>query len=48
MRKTEPGMSPFGDYFGMEEQIIEEEYAELRINITPNLHQRRFSSSFME
>lgn len=43
MRKTEPGMSPFWDYIGMEEQIIEEGYAELRINITPNLHQRRGS-----
>ena len=43
MRKTEPGMSPFWDYIGMEEQIIEEGYAELRINITPNLYQRRGS-----
>jgi uncharacterized protein (TIGR00369 family) len=43
MRKTELGMSPFWDYIGMEEQLIEKGYAELRINITPNLHQRRGS-----
>lgn len=43
MKKTEPGMSPFWDHIGMEEQVIEEGYAELRINITPNLHQRRGS-----
>ncbi|WP_066251349.1 PaaI family thioesterase [Neobacillus drentensis] len=41
MRKTEPGMSPFWDYIGMTEEIIEEGYAELRLNITPNLTQRR-------
>jgi uncharacterized protein (TIGR00369 family) len=43
MRKTEPGMSPFWDYIGMKEMKIEEGYAELRIEITPNLHQRRGS-----
>ena len=43
MRKTELGMSPFWDYIGMEEQLIEKGYAELRINITPNLYQRRGS-----
>lgn len=41
MRKTEPGMSPFWDYIGMKEQIIEDGYAELRIDITPDLLQRR-------
>ncbi|MEW9672988.1 PaaI family thioesterase [Ammoniphilus sp. 3BR4] len=43
MRKTEPGMSPFWDYIGMKEMIIENGYAELRIDITSNLHQRRGS-----
>jgi uncharacterized protein (TIGR00369 family) len=41
MRKTKPGMSPFWDYIGMTEQIIEPGYAELHIPITSNLHQRR-------
>ncbi|WP_027415442.1 PaaI family thioesterase [Aneurinibacillus terranovensis] len=43
MKKTEPGMSPFWDYVGMKEMKIEEGYAELRMDITPNLHQRRGS-----
>lgn len=41
MRKTEPGTSPFWDYIGMTEEKIENGYAEVRINITRNLQQRR-------
>ncbi|UOF91159.1 PaaI family thioesterase [Fodinisporobacter ferrooxydans] len=41
VRKTEPGMSPFWDYIGMRELKIEDGYAELRIDITPDLLQRR-------
>lgn len=44
MRKTEPGMSPFWDYIGMKEQLIEDGYAEIRIDLTPDLHQRRGSA----
>ncbi|WCK53259.1 PaaI family thioesterase [Aneurinibacillus sp. Ricciae_BoGa-3] len=43
MRKTEPGMTPFWDYIGMKETKIEEAHAELRLDITPELHQRRGS-----
>jgi uncharacterized protein (TIGR00369 family) len=43
MRKTEPGVSPFWDYIGMKEQIMEEGYAEVRLDITPNVLQRRGS-----
>ena len=41
MRKTEPGISPFWDYIGMTEEMIEEGKAELRLNVTQNLLQRR-------
>jgi uncharacterized protein (TIGR00369 family) len=43
MKRTEPGMSPFWDYIGMRETVIEEGYAEIEIDITSNLHQRRGS-----
>jgi uncharacterized protein (TIGR00369 family) len=41
MRKTEPGTSPFWDYIGMKEEVIENGYAEVRITITDHLKQRR-------
>jgi acyl-CoA thioesterase len=41
MRKTELGTSPFWDYIGMREEVIENGYAEVRINITDHLKQRR-------
>jgi uncharacterized protein (TIGR00369 family) len=43
MKRTEPGMSPFWDYIGMRETVIKEGYAEIEIDITSNLHQRRGS-----
>ncbi|WP_066152039.1 PaaI family thioesterase [Halalkalibacter krulwichiae] len=41
MRRTEPGMSPFWDYIGMEEVEMSEGYAEIKMIIKPEHTQRR-------
>ncbi|WP_061579831.1 PaaI family thioesterase [Saccharococcus caldoxylosilyticus] len=41
MKRTKPGMSPFWDCIGMRETVMKEGYAEIEIDITSNLHQRR-------
>jgi uncharacterized protein (TIGR00369 family) len=41
MKKTEPGKNPFWDYIGLQEQTVKEGYAELRLDISMNLLQRR-------
>lgn len=40
MKKTEPGISPFWDYIGMQELDIGDGYAQLRIELTPELRDR--------
>jgi uncharacterized protein (TIGR00369 family) len=39
--KTEKGISPFWDYIGIEEVFLEDGKAELRMEVTPQLLQRK-------
>lgn len=41
MKRTEPGVSPFWDLVGMKEVSMEHGKAEVRLDITPGLLQRR-------
>ena len=40
MKRTEPGMSPFWDYIGMQELEMGDEYARLQIGLAPELRNR--------